>query len=65
MHSRLARLYARYLPLKILALPFPGAKLDESVAWHRFRSQDLGLAWIRRQLKLTAAELAQPAGVSN
>jgi LysR family nod box-dependent transcriptional activator len=63
MHSRLARLYARYLPLKVLALPFPGAKLAESVAWHQFRGQDLGLAWIRRQLKLTAAELAPPTPI--
>ena len=65
MHSRLARLYARYLPLKILPLPFPGAKLDESVAWHQFRGQDLGLTWIRRQLQFTAADLTPSTAPPN
>ena len=51
---------ARGETLRYHVVPFPGAKLAESVAWHQFRGQDLGLAWIRRQLKLTAAELAPP-----
>ncbi|HEY1726503.1 MAG TPA: LysR family transcriptional regulator [Steroidobacteraceae bacterium] len=57
MHHRLARLYARHLPLKIVPLPFKCPPIREAIAWHSHRDQDLGLAWVREQFKATAAEL--------
>jgi LysR family nod box-dependent transcriptional activator len=59
MHQRLASLYARYLPLKILSMPFACPPVREAASWHRHRDQDLGLAWVRELLKNTAEELAQ------
>jgi LysR family transcriptional regulator, nod-box dependent transcriptional activator len=57
MHHRLARMYASYMPLKILPLPFKCPKIREATAWHSHRNQDLGLAWVRDLLKTTAEEL--------
>jgi LysR family transcriptional regulator, nod-box dependent transcriptional activator len=57
MHHRLAQLYAGYLPLKILPLPYELPILREAVAWNRHRDQDLGLAWVRKLLKATAEHL--------
>jgi len=59
MHNRLARLYAGYLPLKILSLPFDVPVIREAAAWNRHRDQDLGLAWVRNLLKSTAEHLAR------
>lgn len=61
MHYRLAQLYARYLPLKIVPLPFSCPPIREAAAWPRHRDQDLGLAWVRNLLKTTAEELASSA----
>jgi LysR family nod box-dependent transcriptional activator len=57
MHNRLAELYAGYMPLKILPLPYDLPILREAVAWNRHRDQDLGLAWVRNLLKTTAEHL--------
>jgi DNA-binding transcriptional LysR family regulator len=59
MHNRLAQLYAGYMPLKILPLPFDLPMIREAAAWNRHRDQDLGLAWVRNLLKTTAEHLAQ------
>jgi SH3-like domain-containing protein len=58
MHNRLAQLYAGYMPLKILPLPFDLPMIREAAAWNRHRDQDLGLAWVRNLLKSTAEHLA-------
>ena len=62
MHSRLAQLYAGYMPLKILPMPFELPILREAAAWNRHRDQDLGLAWLRNLFKTTAEQLARAAG---
>ena len=61
MHQRLARLYASYMPLKILPLPFKCPPIREATAWHHHRDQDLGLAWLRHLLRITAEELDRSA----
>jgi DNA-binding transcriptional LysR family regulator len=59
MHNRLARLYAGFMPLKIVPLPFDIPVIREAAAWNPLRDQDLGLAWVRNLLKTTAEHLAQ------
>jgi len=61
MHQRLARLYASYMPLKILPLPFKCPPIREATAWHHHRDQDLGLAWLRQLLRITAEDLDRSA----
>jgi DNA-binding transcriptional LysR family regulator len=57
MHGRLARLYARFLPLKILPLPLPVPALQEATCWHPHRERDPGLRWLRELIKDTAATI--------
>ncbi len=56
MHERVARLYVRSTPLKILSMPFDLPAVRESAAWHSQRDQDRGLAWVRDLIKTTAQE---------
>ena len=57
MHGRLASLYARFLPLKILPLPLPVPALHEATCWHPHRERDPGLRWLRELIKDTAATI--------
>jgi LysR family nod box-dependent transcriptional activator len=51
IQRRLAEFYARQMPLKIVRLPKPLPRLQESMQWHAFRNADPGLLWLRRTLK--------------
>src|SRR5204863_1753034 len=51
IQRRLAEFYARQIPLKIVNLPAPLPKLQETMQWHTFRNSDPGLVWLRKTLK--------------
>lgn len=51
IHRRLARFCAKYLPLKFVAPPIEMPTLTEAIAWHAYRDQDPGTAWVRRTLQ--------------
>jgi LysR family transcriptional regulator, nod-box dependent transcriptional activator len=51
IQRRLAEFYARQMPLKIVRMPKPLPRLEESMQWHAFRNADPGLLWLRRTLK--------------
>ncbi|BAN48311.1 LysR family transcriptional regulator [Metapseudomonas resinovorans] len=50
MHSRLARLYARTLPLRILPPPVELPAMQEYMGWHRSLDRDPMLRWLREKL---------------
>ncbi|WP_137820745.1 LysR family transcriptional regulator [Pseudomonas sp. D(2018)] len=50
MHSRLARLYARNLPLRILPPPVELPAMQEYMSWHRSLDRDPMLRWLRQKL---------------
>jgi LysR family nod box-dependent transcriptional activator len=50
MHSRLARLYARSLPLRILPPPVELPAMREYMSWHRSLDRDPMLRWLREKL---------------
>lgn len=54
IHRRLARQAQRALPIKILELPFRLPKMEQSVQWHKYRSQDAGLIWLRGLIREVA-----------
>ena len=56
VHSRLARLYAQWLPLRILAPPVEIPPLVEVMCWNRLRERDRGIRWLRHALKHAAHE---------
>jgi DNA-binding transcriptional LysR family regulator len=48
--ERLARIHARWLPLRLRALPVSFPEFEFAMVWHQRRHGDLGLAWLRSQI---------------
>ena len=47
VHRRLANLLAPSLPVLLRDLPVPMGHMQQAVQWHRYRTQDPGLVWLR------------------
>lgn len=47
VHLRLARQLGRSLPIAVLPLPVAMAPMQQAMQWHKYRSQDPGLVWLR------------------
>ena len=56
--TRLARLYAHYLPLRILPLPMNLPPLVEMMQWHAINTSDPAHIWMRRVLQEQAQRYA-------
>jgi DNA-binding transcriptional LysR family regulator len=56
VHGRLARQAEQTLPIRIVELPFKLPKMKQVAQWHKYRSQDAGLIWLRGLLREAAAE---------
>ncbi|MEZ2354402.1 LysR family transcriptional regulator [Caballeronia sp. RCC_10] len=54
IHTRLAEIYARYLPLRVLPVPFDLPPLVEVMQWHGSNSDDPAHTWMRRLIKEVA-----------
>lgn len=61
MHGRLARHLAQALPLTVLRSPFPVEPIRQSAQWHRCRSEDPGLLWLRGMLRQAVASMDDDA----
>lgn len=48
--ERLARIHARYQPIRLRALPVSFLEFEFAMVWHQRRHGDLGLAWLRSQI---------------
>jgi LysR family transcriptional regulator, nod-box dependent transcriptional activator len=51
LHTRLARQMQAAWPIELRPPPIPIAAMEQSVQWHKYRSQDPGLMWLRGLLK--------------
>lgn len=51
VHSRLAHRFAGTWPLAIRKPPIPIEAMQQAMQWHKYRTQDPGLAWLRDALK--------------
>ena len=60
VHARLARQAQRALPIKIVAPPFALPKMQQTLQWHRYRSQDAGLIWLRGLIREVAKASSLP-----
>ena len=56
VHARLARMYSRVLPVRVLEPPFAIPPLDLVMQWNRHNDQDAAHAWLRKRLKAVAAD---------
>ena len=55
VHARLAELYARSLPIRILAPPVAFPALTEVLEWHYHEEEDPCLSWFRKAIVRRAA----------
>lgn len=60
LQSRLAKLAAKHLPLRLLEPPLPTPVLTETMQWHAFQTEDPGHTWLRKMLVDCAAKLHEP-----
>ena len=42
------------LPIRIVELPYRLPKMKQLVQWHKYRSQDAGLSWLRGLIREVA-----------
>ena len=66
VHERLARQAALALPLAIRRPPFELTAMEQAAQWHKHRTQDPGLTWLRTLLRsaVQRMELASPGAAS-
>lgn len=60
VHARLAHKLQKALPITALPLPMAMPALEQAMQWHKYRSQDLGLVWLRQLLLDGAAAMGPP-----
>ena len=58
LHERLARQLVAALPIEIRPAPLPIVPMQQTMQWHKYRTQDPGLVWLRGLLH-TAAKRAE------
>lgn len=61
LHARLASQLCAMWPLRLLPCPLDIAPMQQSMQWHRYRSTDPGLRWLRGLLAEAAAALPPAA----
>jgi DNA-binding transcriptional LysR family regulator len=57
MHRRSANIWARRLPLRLLELPIQLGGFTQMLQWHKHRSSDPGMAWMRTFMRDVAADI--------
>ncbi|WP_426400848.1 LysR family transcriptional regulator (plasmid) [Ralstonia sp. R-29] len=64
MHGRLAALAARSLPITIRPVPVRIPRMEQSMQWHKHRSADLGLRWLRSLIKEAASAMGDSSAAT-
>lgn len=57
VHGRLGRLFADSWPLALRPPPVPIEPMQQAIQWHKYRTQDPGLAWLRALLKTAVTRM--------
>lgn len=60
MHQRLARQALRFLPVVIRDIPIALPDMAQMMQWHRHRTTDPGLVWLRELLKKAVTVMDKP-----
>lgn len=50
MHRKLAEHFVPFYPIRIHPVPVPIAPIEQMLQWHRLRSQDSGMKWLRDEI---------------
>lgn len=57
MHGQLAKFYQKFMPLKLLQLPFQMPVINMHLQWHRYHDHDPGTLWFRDFMKQAAKDV--------
>jgi len=57
VHARLARLLSAAWPIEIRTPPIPISAMEQGMQWHKYRSQDPGLVWLRGLMTRAVARM--------
>ncbi|MEY2874725.1 MAG: hypothetical protein RLZZ373_2096 [Pseudomonadota bacterium] len=57
VHARLARRVLASLPLALLPVPLPMPALEQVMQWHKYRTLDPGLVWLRVLMQQATAAM--------
>lgn len=60
VHRLLAQRLAATLPIRLLPVPMPLPPLLQGLQWHKYRTQDPGIKWLRDLMHRAAGRLAPP-----
>lgn len=63
VHLRLAKLAQKSLPLTLLEPPIPMPTMEQSIQWHKHRTKDPGLIWLRELIHRAAARMDEVVGL--
>lgn len=63
LHARLARVLATTWPLTLHAPPLPIDTMPQGVQWHKYRTQDPGLVWMRGLLRRAVLRMDAALGM--
>jgi LysR family transcriptional regulator, nod-box dependent transcriptional activator len=55
MHRRLASVYSKTMPIKVLPVPIEMPKLVEMIQWHKYRDRDPARVWMTEVLTKSVA----------
>lgn len=64
VHARLARGLATALPIEIRPVPLPFVPMQQAMQWHKYRTQDPGLVWLRSLLHAAAKRMEAAQAVA-
>jgi LysR family nod box-dependent transcriptional activator len=62
VHARLADKLQRLLPIALRPVPMSMKKLQQSMQWHKYRTRDPGLIWLRDLLREAGASMVAVPG---
>jgi DNA-binding transcriptional LysR family regulator len=57
VHERLARQLVPVLPITLLPAPMAIDRLPQTMQWHKYRTQDPGLTWLRDLMRRAVVEM--------
>jgi LysR family transcriptional regulator, nod-box dependent transcriptional activator len=60
VHARVAQRLVKAFPIEIRPTPMPFDRMEQAVQWHKFRTNDPGLVWLRGVLADAAKQMDGP-----
>jgi LysR family transcriptional regulator, nod-box dependent transcriptional activator len=57
VHARLAQVMQAAWPIAVRTPPLPITQMEQGVQWHKYRTQDPGLVWLRGLLRRAVARM--------